>query len=506
MKQCVTNGDISKERIDDAVKRILTQKYKIGLFEHPFSYPELLTKINDKGSKNIVRQCVSESAVILINRNNVLPLSKKAIRIHIAGSAADNMAMQCGGWTIGWQGLGEKQIPGHTFLDALKKAGSDTKISYSKNGQGASGSEVGIVVIGEQPYAEWFGNKKDLSLSQEDINAVMNIKNANVPVICVILSGRPLLLDPILSYCDAIVAGWLPGPEIEGLTDVLYGDVKPKGLLSQSWPISMNQVGENYGDASYNPLFAYGTGITVLESKNNNSPRLLSANVIKRGTAIELAFSKPIAEFSAIDNFSIKTNTGTQRPLSGELKADNPSSLIIFLKDTIKVNQKVQINFETGKVTSKDGGEVLPFKNFVVFNPLSTLKKIYKIPAMIQAEKYSDQRDIDIQDCWDDKGGQAIILEKSEWCEYLLQSNFAGFYTVIFRVQSAKKTEISLSSDGREIGRVKIPATKPGQWTSVVMKKVYVSNGKQTFTVCANKETVAINWISFDTFVNFSSK
>jgi len=506
MKQCVTNGDISKERIDDAVKRILTQKFKVGLFTHPLAYRELLEKIGDKGNKNIARQCVRESAVILLNRNSVLPLSKKATRIHVAGSGANNLAMQCGGWTIGWQGLGEKEIPGETFLEALKQAGTNSKITYSKNGQGATGSEVGIVVVGEEPYADWYGNKKELYLSQEDINAVMNIKNSNVPVVCIVLSGRPLILDPILNYCDAIVAGWLPGPEIEGLTDVLFGDAKPKGQLSQSWPMSMNQVVESVGDATYNPLFAFGTGITILENSKNNSPRLLSANVIKRGGAVELAFSKPIKEFSAIDNFSITTSTGTQKPLSGELKSDNPNSIILSLKDSIKVNQKVQINFDSGKVISKDGGEVLPFKHFNVFNPLTTLKRIFKIPAMIQAEKYSDQRDIDLQDCWDDKGGQAIILEKGEWCEYLLQSNFPGFYSVIFRVQSSKKTELSLSVDGREVGKVRVPITKPGAWDSVVIKKVYITSGKQTFTVSATTETIGLNWISFDTFVNFTAK
>jgi beta-glucosidase len=506
MKLCVTNGDISKERIDDAVKRILTQKIKIGLFKHPYAYKELLEKIDDKGDKNIARQCVRESAVILLNKNNGLPISKKAVRIHIAGSGANNMAMQCGGWTIGWQGLGEKEIPGLTFLEALNKACSGTKITYSKNGQGATGAEVGIVVIGEEPYAEWYGNKKELFLSQEDINAVMNIKNSNVPVICVLLTGRPLILDPILNYCDAIVEGWLPGPEIEGLTDVLFGDVKPKGLLSQSWPVSMKQISENVGDANYNPLFPYGTGITTLESAKSSAPRLLSANVVKKGGAIELAFSKPISEYSAIINFSITTAEGTQRPLSGELKADNPNCLILALKDSIKPNQKVQINFETGEIKAKDGGTVQPFKHFMVYNPITTLKKIFKIPAMIQAEKYSDQREIDIQDCWDDKGGQAIVLEKGEWVEYLLNSSFPGFYSIIFRIQATKKTELSLSIDGREVGTVKIPATKPGAWSSVEMKKVYITNGKQDFTISAKGETVSLNWISFDSFVNFTSK
>lgn len=505
VKHCIVTGEISKDRIDDAVTRILTQKIKSGLFQHPHSYPELLSKVGDKSRKTIAKQCVRESAVILVNKNNVLPISKKTIRIHVAGSAANNLAMQCGGWTINWQGLGDKDIDGQTFLEALKQSGTSSKITYSKNGQGATGSEVGIVVIGEEPYAEWYGNKQELFLTQDDINAVMNVKNANVPVVCVLLSGRPIILDPILNYCDAIVAGWLPGPEISGLTDVLFGDVKPKGLLSQSWPISMNQIGENTGDACYNPLFAYGAGITVFESTKYNSPRLISANVIRNGAAVELAFSKPIIEFSAIDNFSVVANEKKQRPILGLSKTEDPSCIILILNDSIKVNQKVHVNFESGFVKSKDGGLVLPFKNFTVFNPISTLKKIYKIPAMIQAEKYSDQRDIDIQECWDDKNGQAIVLEKGEWSEYVLNSNFPGYYSVTFRVQSSNKSELSLSVDGREIGIVKIPASKPGAWTSVQLKKVYITNGKQTFTISSKGEPVAINWISFDAFVNFTS-
>ena len=504
VKKANTAGEIPTSRIDDAVKRILTQKIKMGLFKHPFSYPELQERFTEKGSKNIVKQCVRESAVILFNKNNVLPVSKKAVRIHVAGSAANNLSMQCGGWTIGWQGLGEKEISGQTFLESLKSSCSNTKITYSKNGQGATGSEVGIVVIGEEPYADWFGNKKDLQLSQEDINAVMNIKNANVPVVCVLLTGRPLILEPILSYCDAIVAGWLPGPDLSGLIEVLTGDYKPKGQLSVSWPMSVGQLDNKNAETNI-PLFAYGSGILSLDGSKNNSPRLISANVINKGGAIELAFSKPISEFSAMENFSIKVNDRFQRPVSGEKRIDNPSAIVLYLKDSIKANQKVMVNFETGAIKSKDGGEVLAFKNFSVFNSQSVFKKIYKIPAMIQAEKYSDQRDIDIQECWDDKGGQAIALEKNEWAEYMLSSGFPGYYNIIFRVQAEKKGELSLSVDGREIKTIKVPATKPGKWTSVEMKKVYISNGKQTFTILSKDTEVKLNWISFDAFVNFVS-
>ncbi len=504
MKLCVASGDISNDRIDDAVRRILYQKVASGLFEHPMSYPELMEKINSKSSKNIVRTSVRESVVLLTNKNNILPLSKKEERIHIAGSGANNLAMQCGGYTIGWQGLEDKEMNGTTIMEAIKQTNTVSKITYSKNGQGASGADVGIVVIGEQPYADWFGSKKELFLSQEDINTVMNVKNAGVPVVCIILSGRPVILDPILNYCDAIVAAWLPGSDATGIVDVLYGDVNPIGKLSFTWPSAMNQVPLNK-DSQTNALFPFGSGITTYDaSQKIPSARIIMGSVVKNGAAIEVSFSKPITDTTAFTKFSVLVANKPVTVVASDIKKET-KSIVLLLSDSVKVNQKVTLSLNSNGLKSSDRTDILPINNFIVFNPLTSFRKIYKIPAMIQAEKYTDQRDIDIQECWDDRGGQSVMLEKGEWVEYLLQSTFPGYYDVVFRVKSEKKAELILSVDGRDIGTVKVKPSKSGAWTSTTLKHVYITNGKQSFTVRAKNENVALNWISFEAFVNFVS-
>jgi beta-glucosidase len=180
---------------------------------------------------------VRESLVLLKNDNHTLPL-KKSARINIAGKSADDMGNQCGGWTITWQGRSSDTLPGGTtILGALHKAGADVT---------TEGANVGIVVIGETPYAEGRGDRADLTLAAEDIAAVKKMKSTGVPVVVIVISGRPLILDPILDQADAIVAAWLPGTEGEGITDVLLGAYKPTGKLSFTWPTQ----------------FKYGFGLT----------------------------------------------------------------------------------------------------------------------------------------------------------------------------------------------------------------------------------------------------
>jgi len=118
------------------------------------------------------------------------------------------------------------------------------------------------VVVGETPYAEGRGDREDLSLSGEDINAIRNMKQAGIPVVVILISGRPMIIDDALDQCDAFVAAWLPGTEGQGVTDILFGDYKPTGKLSFSWPRSMAQIPINVGDANYDPLFKYGFGLT----------------------------------------------------------------------------------------------------------------------------------------------------------------------------------------------------------------------------------------------------
>jgi beta-glucosidase len=212
----------------------------------------------------VARDAVRQSLVLLKNANRALPLSKTAARIHVAGKSADDMGDQCGGWTIDWQGKSGDITPGGTtVLAAIKKAASkSTQVTFSKDGTGAAGATVGVVVIGERPYAEGDGDRADLKLAQEDVDAVTNMKAAGIPVVAILFSGRPMIVNEILDKVDAFVAAWLPGTEGDGIADVLFGDYKFKGKLSHSWPRNMAQLPINIGDKVYDPLFPYGFGLS----------------------------------------------------------------------------------------------------------------------------------------------------------------------------------------------------------------------------------------------------
>jgi beta-glucosidase len=207
---------------------------------------------------------VRESLVLLKNDRKTLPLSKKLGRIHVGGKSADDIGNQCGGWTIDWQGkTGDVTPGGTTILKAIQSAVSpSTKVTFSKDGSGAAGADVGVVVVGETPYAEMMGDRDDLTLAKEDVAAIENMKSAGIPVVVIVVSGRPLIIDKVLDKCDGLIAAWLPGTEGEGVADVLFGDYKPTGKLSRTWPRSMSQVPINLGDKNYDPLFKYGFGLT----------------------------------------------------------------------------------------------------------------------------------------------------------------------------------------------------------------------------------------------------
>ena len=267
LRELVSEGRVPMSRIDDAVTRILRVKLAMGLMDKgrsPLADRKLHTTFGSAAHRQVARECVRQSLVLLKNENNTLPLSKSVPRIHIAGKSADDLGNQCGGWTIDWQGKSGEVMPsGTTVLKAMQNSVSKiTKVTFSKDGSGASGANVGIVVIGEAPYAEGRGDRDDLSLGAEDVTAVENMKAAGIPVVIVLISGRPLIINNVLNKCDAFVAAWLPGTEGQGIADVLFGDYKPTGKLSCSWPRSMAQIPINVGDAKYDPLFQYGFGLS----------------------------------------------------------------------------------------------------------------------------------------------------------------------------------------------------------------------------------------------------
>ena len=268
LRELVQEGKVPMSRIDDAVKRILRVKAAMGLLDKsrsPLANRTLWKTFGSPEHRQVARQAVRESLVLLKNGRQTLPLSKQAAWIHVAGKNADDLGNQCGGWTIRWRGESGDVTPGGTtILAAIRKAvGPHTKVTFSKDGTGAGGASVGVVVVGETPYAEGQGDSDDLNLAAEDARAINNVRRVGIPVVVILISGRPMVLgDAALDKADAFVAAWLPGTEGEGVADVLFGDYKPTGKLSFSWPRSMAQIPIHQGDAGYDPLFPYGFGLT----------------------------------------------------------------------------------------------------------------------------------------------------------------------------------------------------------------------------------------------------
>jgi beta-glucosidase len=265
--QLVREGRVPQSRIDDAVMRILRVKVAMGLTERGRSVladRRLHSSFGSAAHRAVARDCVRQSLVLLKNDRRTLPLRKNAARIHVGGKCADDIGNQCGGWTIDWQGKsGAVTTGGTTILEAVRNTVSRrTKVTFSKDGSGARGADVGLVVVGETPYAEGVGDREDLPLDAEDAAAIDNMKRAGIPVVVVLISGRPLILGDALAKADAFVAAWLPGTEGQGVTDVLFGDYRPTGKLSFSWPRTTAQIPVNVGDRRYDPLFPYGFGLT----------------------------------------------------------------------------------------------------------------------------------------------------------------------------------------------------------------------------------------------------
>jgi beta-glucosidase len=270
MKTNVAAGRIPTARIDDAVRRILTIKFRLGLFERPFGDPSQLDKIGSAEHRAVARRAVQESQVLLINHGNVLPLSPTLSNIVVTGRAADDLGMQCGGWTISWQGSTGRPTEGTTVLEAIKKAAPKATVAHVKSGDTMSKADVVVVVIGEPPYAEMKGDRSDLSLDPADVAAVKDAKKTGARVVVILFSGRPLILEPIMDDMDALIAAWLPGTEGDGIADVLFGKYNPTGKLSVTWPRSMSQEPINVGPNGEKPpgaLFDYGFGLSYPASR-----------------------------------------------------------------------------------------------------------------------------------------------------------------------------------------------------------------------------------------------
>jgi beta-glucosidase len=277
----VNSGQVPMARIDDAVRRILTKKFELGLFEHPFTDRRYIGQVGSPAHHALARRAAAESQVLLENHRHVLPLRGRQ-DVYVAGSNADNIGNQAGGWTLTWQGGSTNVIPGTTILDGIRQDARGN-VTYSQDASAPiSRHATGIVVVGETPYAEGFGDVfgpqwgfdpgdkgvlrpvKDMQISAADKATIDKVCSQAKRCVVVIVSGRPLILDPAqLGEMDALVEAWLPGSEGTGVADTLFG-VRPfTGKLPVSWPRTLAQEPINVGDRHYDPLFPYGYGLTT---------------------------------------------------------------------------------------------------------------------------------------------------------------------------------------------------------------------------------------------------
>ena len=272
LKKAVEDKKVSMERIDDAVRRILRQKFRLGLFENPFPDTTLVSKIGIKKHREIAKQAVRESLVLLKNENQVLPISKETKKILVVGEHANNAGLQSGGWSINWQGNLENYKGATTILDGIKKH-SKGEVVYDKNAtENHFDADMAIIVVGEIPYAEFFGdighesNQLKLTLTEEHQQYIKTYTEKGLKTLVVLISGRPLVVSEQINSSDAFVAAWLPGSEGDGIAEVLFGDFNFKGKLPHSWPKDVKdyeyKYGPNFWDKTLKPLYEFGFGMT----------------------------------------------------------------------------------------------------------------------------------------------------------------------------------------------------------------------------------------------------
>jgi beta-glucosidase len=329
----VQAGRVTMARVDDANRRILTKKFELGLFERPLTDRSFTPTVGNAAHRGLARQAVRESQVLLKNAGNVLPLATANSRIFVAGKNADNIGNQSGGWTISWQGGSGATTPGTSILQGIRNTvAPSTVVTYNQNGTGVNNTyNVAVAVVGETPYAEGAGDRPgSMSLDTTDINTINTLRGAGIPVVVVLVSGRPLDIASQLPNWNALVAAWLPGTEGQGVADVLFGVSQPVGKLPMTWMNSVSQQPINTGDGQ-TPLFPYGFGLAYGPPPNRDAYAVTQAESFssQSGTQVEtttdtgggqnVGFIAPgdFLAYSGVDFGATTATTVTTRRASG---------------------------------------------------------------------------------------------------------------------------------------------------------------------------------------------
>ena len=263
LREAVENGDVPLDRIDDAVRRILTVKLSLGLFEQPFGDDSLLREVGSDEHRAIAREAVAKSQVLLKNEADLLPFSPEMPVLAVGGTAADDIGIQSGGWTIEWQGAVGEITEGTTILEAIRATVSaDTDVIYDRRGSfDLAEPPTCLGVVGELPYAEGMGDEGRPELLSSDTDLLKRMAEQCDQLAVIVISGRPLLVTDLIEDWDALMASWLPGTEGQGVADVLFGIEPVTGTLPFTWPRSVDQILFDEAPDAQDPLFPRGFGL-----------------------------------------------------------------------------------------------------------------------------------------------------------------------------------------------------------------------------------------------------
>ena len=324
--QHVKDGNITEQRLDDAVRRILRVKLASGVFEKGAPSTRALagdtSLLGSAAHEEVARRAVRESLVLLKNNKQTLPLDASAT-ILVVGDGADSIAKASGGWTLSWQGgthTNDEFPNAQTILDGIREqvSAAGGTVIFDADGTSTVDADVVIAVYGEDAYAEFQGDRSHLDFVPNgfDTERLSAFKARNIPVVSVFLSGRPMWVNPELNASDAFVAAWLPGSEGGGIADMLFHadqSYEFTGRLPFSWPKSADQTNLNVGDADYDPLFAYGYGLSLESNETLGTLSEESGLGADAGASTDVFFTagqlaKPWSLFATIDDGDLRVS------------------------------------------------------------------------------------------------------------------------------------------------------------------------------------------------------
>jgi beta-glucosidase len=536
----VQAGRVTMARIDDANRRILTKKFELGLFERPLTDRTYTSTVGNAAHRTLARQAVAKSQVLLKNAGNVLPLATANNRIFVAGKIADNIGYQSGGWTVSWQGGSGSTTPGTSILQGIRNTvAPSTTVTFNATGSGINNTyRAAIAVVGETPYAEGAGDRPSgMGLDTTDLNTIATLRASGVPVIVVLVSGRPLDIASQLTNWNALVAAWLPGTEGQGVADVLFGVVQPTGKLPMTWMSSASQQPINNGDGK-TPLFPYGFGLGYTSNPPPSAYSVVQAEAFnaQSGTQTEttsdtgggqdVGFITPgdslayDLDFGGTSPGSVTTRLASGATGSGTIqyRLDSTTGPVIA---TVPVSPTG--GWQTWRSTSATlSGSVTGVRrvyltftgtagaDLVNLNWLQFSSGGANAYTLRQAESFNSQSGTQLETTSDTGGGQNVgRIAPGDWLAYdNVDFGAASPGSVTTRIASGATVSGTIqyrldSTTGPVIASVAVSPTGGWQsWTSAVTSLSGSATGVHrvflTFTGTAGSDFTNINWFQFN--------